>query len=223
MPLFILTQANVDAAKAALRMSLPEIRSGHLTEALAFSLGFGTNAALRAAIASETGKPPALADAEAGLFAGRLEALGYPNIAAGAFPAAMREDVLDETPYTWFRKGDLTANDRHYYACQAQNRPMVMVKMARQYAELAWDCITIDPDCDDHVSRPESTELVRVMFRLFQDRVRGAPGKPLFYASAFTGSIKKLLPETARQLAEDYFKLLYLPLRDLPPPRRRAA
>lgn len=223
MPLFILTQANVDAAKAALRISLPEIRSGHLTEALASSLGFGTNAALRAAIAAETGKPPALADAEAGLFAGRLEALGYSDIADHAFLAAMREDVLDETPYTWFRKGDLAANNRHFHACQAANRPMMMVKMARQYAELEWDCITIDSRCDDHVTKPESTELARIMFRLFQERARGAPGKPLFYANAFTGSITKLLPDTARQLAEDYFKLLYLPLRDLPPPRQRAA
>jgi len=31
------------------------------------------------------------------------------------------------------------------------------------------------------------------------------------------------VPDTTRQLAEDYFKLLDLPLRDLPPPRRRAA
>lgn len=223
MPLFILTQPNVDAAKAALRISLPEIRSGHLTEALASSFGFGTNAALRAAIVGETGKPPALADAEPELFARRLAALGYANIAAEPYLAAMREDVLDETPYTWFRKGDRGANERHFHACEARNRPMMMVKMARHYAELEWDCITIDSDCDKHVSGPESSELVRVMFRLFQERARGAPGKPLFYAKAFTGSIKKLLPDTARQLAEDYFKLLYLPLRDLPPPRRRAA
>lgn len=223
MPLFILTQANVDAAKAALRISLPEIRSGHLTEALASSLGFGTNAALRAAIAGETGKPPALADAEAGLFAQRLAAFGYPYIADEPFMAAMREDVLDETPYTWFRTGDRAANNRHFHACQAANRPMMMVKMARQYAELEWDCVTIDSDCDAHVSGAGSSDLVRIMFRLFQERARGAPGKPLFYAKAFTGSIKKLLPDNARQLAEDYFKLLYLPLRDLPPPRRRAA
>ena len=58
MPLFILTQANIDAAKAALRMSLPEIRSGHLTEALAFSLGFGTAAGLREQFARRRGVSP---------------------------------------------------------------------------------------------------------------------------------------------------------------------
>ena len=216
MSLFILTQPNIDAAKAALRTSLPEIRSGHLTEALASGLGFNSNAALRAAIAGEADKPPALADAEHGLFVGRLEALGYTNVAVGPFIAAMREHVLDETPYTWFRQGDRAANERHFHACDARNRPMMMVKVARQYAELEWDCVTIDSDCDKHVSGSESTDIVRIMFRLFKERTRGAPGKPLFYAKAFTGSIQKLLPDTARQLAEDYFKLLYLPLRDLP-------
>jgi len=100
---------------------------------------------------------------------------------------------------------------------------MVMVRMARQYAELEWDSVTIDSDCDDHVSSRDSNDLVRVMFALFQTRAKGAPGKPIFCGKAFTGTVTKLLPDTARQLAEDYFKLLYLPLRDLPAPRRRAA
>lgn len=223
MSLFILTQPNVDAAKSALRISLPTVRSGHLTEALASGFGFNTNAALRAAIADEFGKPPALADTEPKLFAGRLQTFGYTDVGTEAFGAAMREDVLDETPYTCFKKGNRAANDRHFHACQARNRPMMMVKIARQYAQLEWDCITIHPNCDYHVRGAASTDLMRIMFRLFQQRARGAPGKPLFYASAFTGSIKKLLPDTARKLAEDYFRLLYLPLRDLPPPRPRAA
>ena len=61
------------------------------------------------------------------------------------------------------------------------------------------------------------------MFALFQEHAKGAPGKPVFCGKAFTGTVSKLLPDTARQLAEEYFKLLYLPLRELPAPRRRAA
>lgn len=223
MPLVILTQINVDAAKMALRKSLPNIRSGHLTEALASGLGFNTNAALRAAIASEAAKPPALADADPELFVGRLSAFGYHDGGAEAFVAAMREDVLDETPYARFRRGDLAANERHFKICEARNRPMMMVKVGRQYAELEWDCVTIDSSCDKHVSGPESSDLGQAMLRLFRERARGAPGKPLFYGKAFTGSIMKLLPDTACQLAEDYFKLLYLPLRNLPPQQLHAA
>ena len=89
---------------------------------------------------------------------------------------------------------------------------MMMVKMARTYAELEWDCITVDPREEAYLHNDSGRDLVGVMFNLFQARANGAPGKPLFFGSAFTGTIKKLLPETARNLAEDYFRLLYLPL-----------
>jgi hypothetical protein len=223
MSIFILTDDNIHAAKAALRTALPAIRSAHLTEAIAAGLGFQTHAALRAALASEASKPPAVADAVSSRFTTRLAELGYDGVPTHPFEGAITEKVLGDTPYAFFKAGDRVANDRHYHACQARNRPMVMVKMARQYAKLEWDCITIDSDCDDHVSSRASNELVRVMFALFQERAKGAPGKPIFYGKAFTGTVSKLLPDTAGQLAEDYFKLLYLPLRELPAPRQRAA
>lgn len=223
MPIFILTDDNIDAAKAALRATLPAIRSAHLTEALAAGLGFKTNAALRAALVSERGKPPAIADAAALHFVERLAELGYGGVPTRPFDVATSEAILRETPYTFFKRGDRAANDRHFYACEDRNRPMMMVRMARQYAELEWDCITIESDCDAHVSGADSNALTRTMFAIFQKRAKGAPGKPIFFGKAFTGTVKKLLPDTARQLAEDYFKLLYLPLRDQPSKRRRAA
>jgi len=223
MPIFILTDDNIHAAKAALRAALPAIRSAHLTEALAVGLGFQTHAALRAALTKEGGRPPAVVDATSSQFTARLAELGYADVPTPPFDAAITERILGDTPYTFFKRGDRAANDRHFYGCQARNRPMIMIKMARQYAELEWDCITIDSDCDDHVSSRASDDLVRVMFAIFQERAKGAPGKPIFYGKAFTGTVSKLLPDTPRQLAEDYFKLLYLPLRELPAPRRRAA
>ena len=223
MPIFILTDDNIPAAKAALRAALPAIRSAHLTEALAVGLGFQTHAALRAALTKEGGRPPAVVDATSSQFTARLAELGYADVPTPPFDAAITERILGDTPYTFFKRGDRAANDRHFYGCQARNRPMIMIKMARQYAELEWDCITIDSDCDDHVSSRASDDLVRVMFAIFQERAKGAPGKPIFYGKAFTGTVSKLLPDTPRQLAEDYFKLLYLPLRELPAPRRRAA
>ena len=223
MPIFILTDDNIDAAKAALRTRLPAVRSAHLTEALAAGLGFQTHAALRAVLAGEGSKPPAVVDATSSQFTARLTELGYADVPTPPFEDAITEKILGDTPYTFFKRGDRAANDRHFHACQARNRPMIMVRMARQYAELEWDCITIDSDCDEHVSGSDSNRLGRTMFDVFQSRARGAPGKPIFCGKAFTGTVTKLLPDIARQLAEDYFKLLYLPLRDFPGPRRRAA
>jgi hypothetical protein len=164
-----------------------------------------------------------VADAASSRFTARLAELGYAAIPTHPFESAITEKILADAPYTFFKLGDRAANDRHFYACQARNRPMVMVRMARRYAELEWDCVTIDSDCDGQVSGSDSDTLVRTMFDLFQKRAKGAPGKPIFCGKAFTGTVTKLLPDTARQLAEDYFKLLYLPLREQPSKRRRAA
>jgi hypothetical protein len=220
MTLLILTQPNVDAVKMALRRSIPGIRSAHLTEALAAALGFKTNAALRATIAQEKDRPPMLVEAEPKRFTIRLAELGHASLPTTFFIAAMRQEGLAATPYAWLQNGDRVASNEHISACEMGNRPTVIVKMARQYAALEWDCITIDPQCDEHVSGPRSSHLVDTMFKHFQRRAKGAPGNPLFCGSAFTGSITKLLPETAKKLAEDYFRLLYMPLRDLHTPRR---
>jgi len=212
MPLFLLTQENVGAAKAALRKSLPTVRSAHLTEALAAGLGFNTNAALRAAMVAALDMPPSIADGDADHFRTRLAELGYKDVATSHFLAALSDKVLIETPYILFRKGDRAANDRHYHVCQRRNRPMMMIKMATRYAELEWDCITIDSSRDDHVHDAEGDRVVREMYSLFQARSRGSPGKPFFDGSAFTGRVTKLLPDIACELAEDYFKLLYVPM-----------
>jgi hypothetical protein len=46
------------------------------------------------------------------------------------------------------------------------------------------------------------------MFARFQSRAQHAPGKPEFFGSAFVGSIDRLLPDTARDLADDFFMML---------------
>jgi hypothetical protein len=71
---------------------------------------------------------------------------------------------------------------------------------------------TVHPNEEAYLHDEPGHQLVSIMFNLFQARAKAAPGNPLFCGSAFTGTIKKLLPATARQLAEDYFRLLYSPL-----------
>lgn len=105
-----------------------------------------------------------------------------------------------------FKRGDLNANARHYEECLRENRPMMMIRQGRIYAELEWDCVTVSSETDP--SNAHSTEIGHQMFDLFQQRAKGAPGKPIFYGSAFTGTVTKLLPGTARQLARDYYTLL---------------
>ena len=222
MPLIILSNSNWSAAKAALHTALPHVRSSHLAEAMASGLGSLTHAALGQRLREDGERPQMqrLSDAD---FVRRLSELNYPDIATGHLGRAFSADAMPHAPYTFFKQGDRAANDRHYHFCNRIGRPMVMVRMARQYAELEWDCITVDPSEEDYLHDLSGNQLMRIMFNLFQARVKGAPGKPIFFGSAFTGTVKKLLPATARQLAEDYFQLLYGPLLEARGPRRRAA
>lgn len=215
MSLYILTNENLADTKAGLRAFLPDVRSAHLTEAIAAGLGFRTHATLLANLAADAGRPAAIAEACGQHFTRRLVALGYVGNCEEAFAAATSAPLLADLPYAFFRQGDRAANDRHYHDCQRRNRPMIMVKMARKYAELEWDCITIQPDQEDYLyGTDKGRSFMHVLFAGFQARAKGAPGKPYFVGGAFTGRIERLLPETARLLAEDYFRMLYLPLRD---------
>lgn len=64
--------------KKALRNDFIDEKSSHLTEALAASLGFKTNAALLAAVSEEAGDPPIVL-LNTDRFVERLETFGYPK------------------------------------------------------------------------------------------------------------------------------------------------
>jgi len=67
----------------------------------------------------------------------------------------------------------------------------VYLKMRTKYARLCWDCISVSPREDRH-ARDERGELVRAMYKKFCTSVGpAAAGKPLFFGSAFAGSIDK--------------------------------
>lgn len=214
MSLIILTEENWVAAKAALHKALPAIGSSHLAEAMAAGLGFQTHAAVRAAMKANAGLHPPLADGDDARFIERLEKLGYPGRASGHFDHGFSDTTLDVTPYVFATRNHRVAADAHFYACRDRGVPMMVIKMARQYATLEWDCITVNPREEAHVGNKASPDLVDEMYRFFQERTKGAPGKPFFYGTSFVGDIKKLQPATARLLAEDYFRLLYQPLND---------
>ena len=216
MTFMILSEENHRHAKAALHAELPHVRSSHLAEAMAAGFGRGSHAALLSFRRGYQDHRAPLARWDGAAFARRIASFGYADVPATAFGTALAAMRLPHAPYVKFRKGDRSANEDHYRTANRLGRPMMMITTARTYAQLEWDCITIDGREDHHVRGDEGNRLVRVMFEMFQTRCRCAPGKPLFCGSAFTGTIKKLLPETAGQLAEDYFTLLYAPLTERP-------
>lgn len=213
MPILLLHETNLTAVKAALRSYLPELRSGHLTEALAAGLGFRTHAALRADLIRFADFAPMLANVDEIAFAARLAAFGYAEPPADVLGSAVRSDAIPDRPIARFRDGDRVATDAHYAQCSRHGRPMMMIKRARTYATLEWDCITINARPHSILyGSPDGPSTVNEMVRLFKLRTAGAPGKPNYRTNVFVGWVYKLLPATAELLAEDYFRLLYQPV-----------
>lgn len=208
----ILSDENWRVGKGSLHAALPAVRSSHLAEAIAAGLGARQHASIVPKLQPDARGHDALMLGRDVFFVGRLAELGYKDIASGHFEVAFKGTALPHSIYASFKQGDRLSSNTHYHRCSRLRRPMMMVKMARTYAELEWDCITVDPNEEAHLHEGAGSQLANIMFNLFQARAKGAPGNPIFFGSAFTGTIKKLLPATARQLAEDYFRLLYSPL-----------
>jgi hypothetical protein len=209
MPILLLHEANLNSAKSALRARLPNVRSSHLTEALAAAAGFRTHAALLRCLVSDPSRSTPIADIAENTFDRRLGDFGYESLPRRFLTSVVRSDRIPDRPFVEFPKGDWASNKAHFYACRQLNRPMIMVRTSQRYATLEWDCITMDPKHDAHRSgNDDGGTAMRALFGQFQTRAKGAPGKPEFFGSAFTGTVKRLLPEIARDLAEDYFRML---------------
>jgi hypothetical protein len=85
---------------------------------------------------------------------------------------------------------------------------MILLKLGRKFATLEWGCITLDADSERHVRHRRGDLLMRAMYDRFCALAKSDPGRPIFHGSAFCGSVTRLLPTTARSLAEQYFELL---------------
>lgn len=77
-----LAKANIDCLKRAVRQRYPEVKSSHLSEAIAFALGFRTHAALLTAIDRETSDLSVRVWLDGNLLAERLHQLSYNNVSA---------------------------------------------------------------------------------------------------------------------------------------------
>lgn len=215
MSIFLLHDENVRAAKAALRKNLPNIGSGHLSEAIAAALGFRTHAALIAVIKADAHLPPAMVDLDERAFNNRLNTLNYRNAEAFTLIDLARSDAIPFRSYVEFKNGDKAANNAQYTVCNRLGLPLITVRTARKYSKLEWDCITVSP-CDKPSVFAKANEdgIGGELFARFQQLARGNQGNPQFTGSPFTGWVTGLVPGTARSMAEHFFALLYRRMRD---------
>jgi hypothetical protein len=214
MAAWLLFPDNTAFAKSILRSALPGVRSSHLAEAFAASLGFRTYAALLACQKDANPLRPPLYHTASDLFSQRLSELGYSRAAPDVMTDIAHHPEMPDPCWRAFPNGDLEANNFWYAQCKRLGIPNVGLHVKKKYVRLNWDSISISPGEDRH-ARDKRGELVRTMFKEFQRIVGpGATGKPMFHGSAFAGAVDNLMPTVAMKLADRLFEVLYMPLLD---------
>lgn len=210
MALLLLVSENIEHAKSALRGAFPHVKATHRAEAFASALGFRTYASLLAGL-SPVGTHAPARSVELAAFSRRLDELGYQAFNPASLLQIVRSPAIPLRPWVEFKQGDLATNNRRYYECQRQNIPHITLETRIKYVTLSWDCISRDPKYDTHLGEDQGAILVRRMFATFQSLARHRPGKPMFEGSSFVGSVTNLMPDIARNLADEFFMVLVAP------------
>jgi len=208
----LLSPNNLRFVKRSLQREFPDVQSAHRTEAFAAAAGYRTHAALLADQKQSEGMNPKVILIDSNQFLGRLHELGHETADMRALVDILRSSGMPEPLWREYRNGDLAENDRWFRECKRRGIPNIYIQKRRRYVKLSWDCISIDPSDEKHVRDKQGTALVDEMFRRFQSLAQPDPGKCEFFGSAFVGSVDRLLPEVARNIADEFFILLYAPM-----------
>lgn len=214
MALLLLAQDNIEYTKLYMREAFPHVRSAHRTEALAASLGSRTYASL---LATPVAKHHAARFFDSARFSARLQELGYTAVDGTPLVAIIRSPLMPLRPWAEFKDGDLAANNRWFYACQRRNIPDLYIELRAKYAKLNWDCISRDREDDTHRGEDDGADLVSKMFAKFNALKGHSSGKAMFQGTSFVGEIDNLLPDVARDIADEFYTML------IAPPRRAVA
>lgn len=200
------TRANIEFIKRQLRTDLPHIKSSHLSEGLAASFGHRTNASLIAHLARPSASPVSSIDRHR--WQARLAELGYDDVPWEPLVAIIGSSELPDPTWGIGRALDRTTHSTWFYRCRERSLPFLYVTTHRVYADVDWDCITVDASQDGIIRNDEGRAIVKSMFETFQRISGGKSGRPIFQGSAFVGSIKRIALPAAHTLAAQYFSLL---------------
>lgn len=210
MALLLLTLDNMEYMKSSMRDVLPHAKPTHRTEALAAGFGFRSFASLLAAL-NVAAILPAARFFDPARFSERVLELSYDAVDPRPLIDIVRSSKVPLRPWTEFRNGDRAAN-LWFYECQRRSIPDIYIEMRTKYAKLNWDCISLDPKYDTHLGEDQGAHLVRTMFARFQALARASSGRAMFEGTSFVGKIDHLLPDVARDIADEFYMMLTAPL-----------
>jgi hypothetical protein len=205
MTKLILAEENLDFIKRELRTHFPNVKSSHLSEAIAAGLGSRTNIALIARMRAAQGMPD-LVQVSDESFAVRLAELDDGSVTVGLRRAA-RSPSLPVPIWMEIDANDIPSQNSWFARCQRRNIPYVYVSRRRKYARVDWDFIATNGKHDVSLDEGGRGELVHQMFDRFKCLVKTK--RAMFEGSAFVGQVDNLMPDEAYDLADEMFGMLY--------------
>jgi hypothetical protein len=203
-----LTDQNISNLKRALRRPNLDARTSHIAEALARAFGRSTYAALLASVKGGTPSTALLARFDGEASRNRLLEFG-PCASMEALQSCLNQVSLPHPCWKAFPNKDLAANNAWFAVCSAENLPNICIRTRRKNVELAWDGISLSSRHDQATHGDSGTALGRRMFAHFQARAKAYQGDPIYCGSAFVGTVDPADPRLARELADDFFEMVY--------------
>ena len=183
-----------------------QMRSSHLSEAMASGFGFKSNIAMQTALRSASSTPAEFADFSEERFNRRATELGYGIPGNAVDWSTFGAHGLPQK--AWLLTTANAGSTSYFYECKRHKRPFVTVTRRRTLCRLDWDCITIDGQYDATINT-YGNKYVDFLFTIFQETLRGTQNRAMFDGSAFVGHIANLPLSVAPPLANGIFRLLF--------------
>ena len=148
MSKFVLIKENIESLKSLLKKEYPQIKSSHLTEAIARGLSFGSNAAMRVFLSKDKTIYNRLFDFNKDTFKKWLIDKFYE----GDFEVS--ESVFTSVYLSpWISSNKVGMQSAHDRMCSDYNIPSIIIKPKGKKADIHWDCATLNYDCLLYTSR----------------------------------------------------------------------
>jgi len=209
MTVLALTDSNLTYVKRTLRSELYEVKSSHLSEALAVAFGFKTNIAFKTFLNNTSKEQFVLKAVSGNAFCMRLLELNGEEFGELRLDKIIRSAELPDPVWREFKSNDVSGKNTWFKKCEKMSIPFITITTRRKYAHLNWDHFSLNPKHDSSLKGSDDGR--SLMHKLYDAFCKLPPTskKAFFDGSVLVGGIDNLTPEEARKLADTYFLHIY--------------
>jgi hypothetical protein len=200
MPKMLLLKENIDSLKNDLGTMYPLVKSAHLTEAIARSLGFNSNVAMREALRTSEKPKITLSVFDENILFHWLGGKGYQL----SQPTKKKWHRLIDTPIWLIGRSEGIAETVFNHA-RRLNIPAVYIVQRRKYADVHWDFDSVDEWLDPNRFISEDGHKLVDLLRRFN----GKYGRFSMGLAVSCGTIHQLKIEDAQIVADEVFGILH--------------